>query len=767
MITRRSLAAIGGLVLGSGGAAGVAAQGSGTGPDAGPARPLFSQLDRARIAPEVSYLVTGGDTVAGVGVGAYATRRTGSPHARTFTAADGRVFELLPGQEGWSITAYGARDDGDPAQNHEAIQRLIHHALWLERNGFGTQQIVVDPGQYAISRALEIFVHDAASGEFDNVSLSITSPARGYVGSRATSIRNVRLDQPTVVIAKARSVKISNLSLVGANAPYQPSYSELFGDPGWSNRGPMRASQWSPACGIVIDPFGSAPPPDGGYPGLGAYYTSAGASSSNIIIENVEAQGFPAGIVISPSTDTQIGDSITIRDCNLSYNTYPVSTCQSQNRAVHVETSRIHACHVAISTDVFGNQDGSFPHVSGLNVTFARYLLSGIGGIGSGSISDCAVESTFALGSWRGAFALDVRSCHIKLIAPRDLYPPAENGSPSRQMANVDWHLFAEGPVNFFGGYFGFYSNTPVPLTIVGGGLVNFHGTALDCPVTSASPSGLHYDNAPLRYVTGGTAYGVRDAYFETETALAASDIRMPPGALVHATGAEGRIYRNRTGMALIALDIAALEVTGDGRASFATRNGGRYQVDEWLSTTARYAVALPNGEMLGARGVLLGQVAAVSAGRVTLRCVPKSLKSGSYPVGVQALPPFRCRAIGAASAGGDTLTGVVPPDHGFRVGDRLLPTPQIAEGTWIKAVSSGRLRLSQPATSAGLTQIKTADLQLISATATEAPKAGVTFAGDYIENRRPAPGPDGRIVRGWLATTDGDPGVLAPQSSR
>ena len=241
----------------------------------------------------------------------------------------------------------------------------------------------------------------------------------------------------------------------------------------------------------------------------------------------------------------------------------------------------------------------------------------------------------------------------------------------------------------------------------------------------------------------------------------------MPPGALVHATGAGGRIYRNRTGIEPIVLDVAALEVVGDGRATFATRNSGRYQVDEWLSTTSRYAVALPTGEMLGARGVLLGQVASVSAGRVTLRCVPGSLKSGTYVVGVQALPPFRRRSIGVAAAGGDALTGVVPPDHGFRVGDRLLPTAQIAEGTWVKAVGPGRLQLSQPVIGAGVTRIRTADLQLISATATEAPKTGVTFVGDYVENSRPAPGPDGRIVRGWLATTDGAPGAMAPQSSR
>jgi hypothetical protein len=758
------LAAFGGLMTGA--AAGSAAAQAPKGVDAtADGAMLYSQLHRAKLASDVVSVTTRGDSAVGVGAATFSTRLTRSPYARTFAAADGRMFEMLPDQEGWSITAYGARADGDPRANHEAIQLLIHHTLWRERNGFGKQQIVVDPGQYAISQALEIFVHDAKSGAFDNVSLSITAPARGYVAGRATQIRNLRLDQPTIVIAKARSVKISNLSLVGASAPYQPSIYELAGEPTWSNRAGMRASQWSPACGIVIDPFGSALPPDGGYPGLERYYTSRGGSSSNIIIENVEAQCFPAGIVVSPSTDTQIGDSVTIRDCNLSYNTYPVTTCQSQNRAVHVENCRIGTCHVAVSTNVFGNQNGSFPHCSGLNVTFAKYLLSGGGGIGSGAIQDCAVESTFALGAWRGGFALDVRSCHIKLLPPLGLYPPFANGSPTGHMPNIDWHLFAEGPVNFFGGYFGFYSNVPVPLSLVGGGLVNFHGTVVDCPAVSTTPGRVHYDNSPARYVSGGAAYGIRDAFFEQEGLLARVDALMTSGAMVHGAGGDGRIYRNLTGVDTTVLEGgAAIRVVGDGTAAFATKAPGAYRVGEWLCTTMRYAVMQTDGAMIEARGGLLGQVDSVTASRVTLRCVPRSLVSGAYSVTVQSLRPFRRRCIGTASKGSDTLTRVVPADHGFRVGDRLQPTAAIANGAYVKAVGPGTITLSLAAVGAGVTQVKTADMQLVSAPVTAPPAKSVTNVGDYFENSAPAVDANGRLLRGWPAITDGNPGVMAPQ---
>lgn len=767
MITRRGLAAVGSLMTGA--AAATAAGQTRNGAPASPDSDLvFARLHGAELPAHVSSITTTGDTEVGVGAASFSTRSTGSPFARTFAAADRRRFEMLPGQDGWSVTAYGARDDGDPVANHRAIQALIDHALWLERNGFGTQQIVIDPGQYPVSRALEILVHDAATGEFDNVSLSITSPARGYVSGRATEIRNLRSDQPTLIIAKARSVKISNLSLRGANAAYQPTLYELAGGPGWSNRGGMRSSQWSPACGIVIDPFGSAPPPDGGYPDLKRYYTSADASSSNVIIENVEAQGFPAGIVVSPSTDTQVGDSVTIRDSNLSYNTYPVVTCQSQNRAVHVQNCRISACHVAICTDVFGNQNGSFPHCSGLNVTFAKYLLSGAGGIGSGALQDCAVESTFALGAWAGGFALDIRSCHIKLMPPLGLYPPFPNGSPAGHMGNVDWHLFADGPVNFFGGYFGFYSNAPIPLSLIGGGVINFHGTVIDAPVISPNPGRVHYDHTPLRYLSGGAGYSIADAYFEDERQLASVDARMPGGALVHVTGGDGRIYRNLTGVDTTVLeDQVAISVGGDGTASFPIRTAGKYMVDEWLCTTMRYGVEHTDGAMIGARGVMLGQVASVSASRVTLRCVPRSLPSGTYSVAVQSLRSFRRRSLGLASVGSETLTGVVPADHGFAVGDRLQPTPAIPAGAYVKAVGAGTLTLSQKAAAVGVTQIRTADMELVRAPVTAEPTRGVTFAGDYFENIRPTVTAQGAVLRGWMSITDGNPGRMAPQYSR
>jgi hypothetical protein len=375
------------------------------------------------------------------------------------------------------------------------------------------------------------------------------------------------------------------------------------------------------------------------------------------------------------------------------------------------------------------------------------------------------VESTFALGSWRGGFALDVRSCHIKLIPPICLYPPFPNGSPTGHTPNVDWHLFAEGPVNIFGGYLGFYSNVPVPLSLVGGGLVNFHGSVLDCPAVSTTPGRVHYDNTPMRYLGGGAGYGVSNAFFELEGILAGVDALMTNDATVHSTSGDGRAYRNLTGVDITALDArAAIRAPGDGTATFTTRTPGAYRVGEWLCTTMPFAVSATDGAMIAARGGLLGQVDSVTASRVTLRCAPRNLVSGAYSVTVQSLRPFRRRCLGTAAKGGDTLTGVVPADHGFRAGDRLQPTAAIPNGAYVTAVGPGTITLSLAAVGAGVTQVRTADMQLVSAPVAAAPAKGVTYVGDYFENSAPALEPDGRLLRGWLAITDGNPGVIAPQ---
>jgi len=771
MFTRRALAAFAGLTTGAAGLAAAAQTRPAPPPSFDGAR-CYDQLEGAVIAPDVDTLRTAGDSVVGIGAATFSTRLTRSPFARRFTAADGRVFEMQAELDGWSLAAFGmlpnrAEDRAQSARNREAHQSAVDHAIWLSMDGQGTQRLVFTPGQYHVDGVIKVFRHDPRDGSFWYVSLEIAAPARGYVAAEKTLIRNTNPNQPCYAVQSARNVKFSGFSILGhpENAVV-PSYAELAGDPAaWANRARMRDTRWSPACAIAVDPFGSRIVDGDAYPGLEGYYTYNERGSSATVLENMECQGFPVGVLFSPSANTQNNDSVMIRDSDLSYNTVAVAVCQSQNRAVRIENCRIGYCHVMIDTVSYGVGNGAFPLARDLNVTYCKYLINAASGVSRGKLINCDVESTWSLGEWSGGgFPLDIEGCQIKLIAPEMLHPPL-----APQQPNVDFHLATGAPVNVIGGYVGFYSNVPVPLSIVGGGKVRFIGAAIDAPVVAEGYNAVFYDGASLRYLDAGPLHGAQETFVAgTEGALAVEvHAMMPPGGrAVCGSGEETTIYRTHTGVSILFLDRTQITVRGDGTASFPTGTPGKYREGEWLSTTSPWRPSRPSGEGPEARNIVIGQVASVGPARITLQCVPGGLKSGVHDIAVQSLRPFRRRCLATGVRGERVLRGAAPADHGFKAGDRLLASPVIAEGSFVTAVDrrAGTISISQPALASGPTRVRTAELHLEEASAGAAPTSGVTYAGDVVRNRAPVRDGQGRIVTGWIALTDGAPGAMAAQ---
>ena len=770
MFTRRSLAALAGLTAGAAGLE-AAAQTRPALPVSRQSPRLYSELEGAGIARDIDTVRTAGDTVVGLGAATFSTRLTRSPFARRFTAADGRVFEMQADLDGWALAAFGmlpnkAEDRAQSARNREAHQRAVDHAIWLSMAGQGTQRLVFTPGQYHVDGVIKVFRHNPEDGSFWYVSLEIAAPARGYVTPEKTLIRNTNTGQPCYAVQSSRNVRFSGFSILGHPDNWvTPSFPELVGDPArWANRARMRDTRWSPACAIVVDPFGSRIVDGDAYPGLEGYYTYNERGSSATVIENMECQGFPVGVLLSPSFDTQNNDSVMIRDCDLSYNTVPVAVCQSQNRAVRIENCRIGACHVMIDTVSYGAGNGAFPIARDLNVSHCKYLINAASGVGRGKLVNCDVETTWSIGQWSGGgFPLDIEGCQIKLLPPHILYPP--HGA---QQPNIDFHLATGAPVNVVGGYVGFYSNVPVPLSIMGGGKVRFDGAAIDAPVVAESAGAIYYEGASLRYLDAGNLHGAQAVFVApTEAALAVEvQAMMPPGGrAICGSGEATTIYRSHTGVSVLFLDRAQITARGDGTASFPVSAPGKYMEGEWLSTTSPWTVSLPDGTRQEVRNIVIGQVASVGPSRVTLRCVPGGLGSGVHDIVVQSLRPFRRRCIATGARGDRVLRAAAPADHGFKAGDRLLASSVIAEGTYVTAVDrrGGAITISQPALASGITRVRTAELHLEEASASEVPTRGVTYAGDFIRNHAPRD-VDGKVVTGWLAISDGNPGQMAAQ---
>jgi hypothetical protein len=663
---------------------------------------------------------------------------TASQHDANLAYLDNKTRALI------SVVNYGAVGDG-VADDTAAIQAAID-ASWAAASSGGSYRVHLPPGIYKISDSLRLFQNNGTT--FDFTSFSFGGDARGYLANKKTLIKPTFKDKPAIIVQAARGTKLSFFSIDGlANNMSLPSYANLLDDAEspWWNTGEARDQTYSPYCGIAIDPFGGSADTDNQYPGLD-YYNKGNQGSTEVFIEEVECQGFIVGICINPSEDTQLGDSITLRHCNLSYNRVACSVGQSQNRGVVLENCHVKSAQIAVDTTLYGQGNGPFPNVIGGVWVWIKWLLSGNSGWGQGSITNLYAESMWSLGFWgenSGGFPLSFNECHMKFIQPTE-----GGGSQS------DTHLNAGGPVIFNGGYVGYYQNTYRRLSIFNAAKVTFNNTCLDGEPVVRSRELLQMENCTLRYSGGGLGYGIQTRVDGSDVAIAGNAyIPMQPGARVITAGMDEWIAG--------AWDIVAgdnsltITANGNGTGSFTSANPGRYSVGAYVAPLEPWTGAGPSGPLGHAYIYMpIGRVASIVGNTVNLIEMPSSFTTGSYTPYLWRLPTYKARSIGTTTNGSANITNVSPVGS-WNVGDRINGTG-IPVGATIIGKAGTTLTMNVNATASGTVAIWDADMRLARSYKSAAPTTGVWFRGDRVLNSAPSAGG----VEGWVCTATGAPGT-------
>ncbi len=180
-----------------------------------------------------------------------------------------------------------------------------------------------------------------------------TLPLASYTANTILCMNSKAL--PALIYQGARSCTLRNIGIVGLNSlafysPARPTDSQsdyiLSG---------CRNSAQSPYCGIAIDPFTAAPPADGGYPGMSAYYgpPPSGRGSSEILVENVWITQFVVGIALSTAGNNQ-GDLMTFRNLNIQSCDTAFVCGNSQSRNCMFLDGNINWCRQAFDTLTYG-----------------------------------------------------------------------------------------------------------------------------------------------------------------------------------------------------------------------------------------------------------------------------------------------------------------------------------------------------------------------------------------------------------------------------
>jgi len=198
--------------------------------------------------------------------------------------------------------------------------------------------------------------------------------------------------------------------------------------------GGSRDSRYSPYCGFLIDGFNTAGsvPPDGGYPGMSAFYKDnavIGASTGHVL-ENISISGFVVGLGVELSGIVGgQGDTLTFYHCSIQTCDTNYACGSAQSKDVVFLAGNLSSGRELISCATYGNKAGCPPKMLGVNLQFAQRVFNLSTSEAPFTLRDCYLESVRTLGNFGTGGATVRGHCtiadmHFKLEAAVGPMPP-------------------------------------------------------------------------------------------------------------------------------------------------------------------------------------------------------------------------------------------------------------------------------------------------------------------------------------------------------
>jgi hypothetical protein len=206
-------------------------------------------------------------------------------------------------------------------------------------------------------------------------------------------------DRPAFYMNNARQFHLANFAIAGMNNPAQ--FQEMNDIKTNYITGGCRDSQYSPYCGLAIDAFNCAVPPDGGYPGMTAsYFGSTQNGSSNGLVENVTISGFVVGIGHCLSGVGSQTDTTTYFRCNVLLCDTCIAVGQPQSKVCAVILGNYGQSRQAFDGVNYGAGTGLPIPVWGVNFTYLHRFFNYQSTVGPMFIHDCYAESCRSFGNY-------------------------------------------------------------------------------------------------------------------------------------------------------------------------------------------------------------------------------------------------------------------------------------------------------------------------------------------------------------------------------
>lgn len=703
-----------------------------------------------------AFTVTGDAAAGDFGYGAtYTSVGATSTGPRAIQSLNGVWFNLVLNDGIIRVGWWGAVGN-NTADDTAAIQGAIDYAIAQGQAGKGTFRVQLH-GRYKITDSLRLFAWNSTTHLFSFSSLVFEAVAPSYVNGQGNQILPTFKDRPALIVQKGRHIEINNIYTLGlASSGSNPSFAQLINDGvnPWWNTGNAQDIASAPYCGIAIDPFKNGVPGDGGYAGLSQYYTDSASGSSIVSITHCKIAGYIGGVSISTSQGTQLGDSISINHCNIDGNKASVIGGQDQNRGVSINDVHTVGCQVFVDCVRYGNSTGVLPVINGGIIDYCKWYLYANAGYGSGTVNNVYCEAIYSAGYWiAGGFTLTFKDCTFKFINGIDV------GTPG-----IDCHLFADGPVNIIGGFWGEYTNLESRMNVwtgnTAGARVVYNGVNMGRE-PNTYPLRSEFRDCALRYSTQGGALGLTDHLKNSLSVVGQyGSARAPLGCLVEEGDTTSYFrWRNIADWQVITIEasVAVAVNIANGTATFDTANTDLTFVGDFLCTPTGWLPQNPGG---GSEPGLfqyggIGKVTNINGTTVTLGNVPIGLTSGNYQVAVNRLPIIHRRTIGTTTIGSKDITNV-SDTTGWAVNQRIFGLAGLPTGAKITGIVGSTITINRNCTANGVTSLFDARMIVDRGYASSIPIAGTWAKGDFIYNYGPTVDGNNMALVGWLVTVTG-----------
>lgn len=354
-----------------------------------------------------------------------------------------------------NIQDFGAVPN-DGKDDSKAIQAAIDFAIHE-----GKSSLVYCPaGVYDLDKGV-VIANQKKDGEYFFVTLTLTGPIAAYSGNQLigkTAVFNLKNPTFAVALQSARNCVVQNIVFQGC-AKFNNSANEIIN---WSESKDAKKSNIntninSPSCAIVIDPFHKQVSTENQYKGFLDKYSNASRGGSSMILMNgLSFSNHYIAIANNSSGWVQNGDNIRVENSHAASCHTFWSCGQTQSRSNSIQNVYVTTINTFISGTQIGNQIGTPPTITNLNLAgFCKYLADISTGFAPFYISQSHIESIWSLGRINANEVSFVQT-QIKFI------------KPSIDYFLAPFQLHASSVVSFDNCSLEYFDNckTPMPITI-------------------------------------------------------------------------------------------------------------------------------------------------------------------------------------------------------------------------------------------------------------------------------------------------------------